>query len=118
METDGCYSLVGENRFSRITLVGRLVSETPEPTNIISVQPGDVVGYFATSTRAINNGITVTIHEDLLTGETVWYHTDTEMEPLIPSGEFCPFPVGSESDRILRSSTNLGPIVSVLICKE
>ena len=35
-------SLVGENRFPGVTLAvegGRLVSETPQPTNVISVRP-------------------------------------------------------------------------------
>ncbi len=47
---DGCYSLVGENRFPSISLIaGGLVSETPAPSNIITVRPGDVVGYFVMS---------------------------------------------------------------------
>ena len=42
-----CYSLVGENRFPGVTLeASRLVSETPQPTNVVSVRPGDVLGYF------------------------------------------------------------------------
>ncbi len=51
MNIDGCYSLVGENRFPSISLIaGGLVSETPAPSNIITVRPGDVVGYFTMST--------------------------------------------------------------------
>ena len=46
MQDSGCYSLVGENRFTSIFFGDDdLVSETPQPSNIISVQPGDVVGY-------------------------------------------------------------------------
>ena len=51
MNTDGCYGLVGENAFTRISspnyVSDDLVSVTPEPTNIITVQPGDVVGFYA-----------------------------------------------------------------------
>ena len=51
-----CYSLVGENRFPGVTLeAGRLVSETPQPTNVITVRPGDVLGYFVSSTTDGNN---------------------------------------------------------------
>ena len=52
VQDNGCYSLMGENRFTSIFFGnGGLVSETPEPSNIISVQPGDVVGYYTFSRR-------------------------------------------------------------------
>lgn len=45
-----CYSLVRKNVFSSITFViGGSVSVTPQPTNVISVRPGDVLGYFVSS---------------------------------------------------------------------
>ena len=112
MQSDGCYSLVGENRFTSITLANGLVSETPEATNVVSVRPGDVVGYFSITELSSNGGIQ--LHHELLTRETVWYHTSTGDNPLMAGVQSCPFPVGSESDRILSSSTNLGPIVSIM----
>ena len=43
-------AIVGENRFTKIMLdCGGLVSETPLPYNIISVQPQDVVGDYTFS---------------------------------------------------------------------
>lgn len=44
---DGCYGLVGENSFEDITATSDgLVSQTPEPSSIIGVSPGDVIGYY------------------------------------------------------------------------
>ena len=115
MNSDGCYGLVGENVFTSITLGdGGLVSETPEPTNRITVQPGDVVGYFTFSRRNQNEGIQL---DTSFSDEVVWYHTSTD--PIMGRGDpaVCPFPVGSQSDRVLRSSTNAGPVLSVGVCK-
>ena len=114
--SDGCYNLVGENRFTSVTLSNRLMSETPEPSNIISVRPGDVVGYFTITNRNnANEGIQ--LHEDALTGESLWYNTITAEQSLTFRGESCPYQVGVEPERILRSSTSLGPIVSASMCK-
>ena len=46
----------------------------------------------------------------------MWYHRNTDNDPLM-TRSVCPFPVGSQSDRTLRSSTNAAPILSVGICK-
>ena len=117
MNSDGCYGLVGENVFTSIILDGgRLVSETPEPTNRITVQPGDVVGYFTFSHRNHQNRKGIQLDTSFI-DEVVWYHTSTD--PIMGRGDpgVCPFPVGSQTNRILRSSTNAGPILSVAICK-
>ena len=119
MSSDECYGLVGENVFTRITLGGGgLVSETPEPTNRITVQPGDVVGYFTFSRSNPQDRDGEGIQLDTnFRDEAVWYHTSTD--PIMGRGDpaVCPFPVGSQSDRILRSSTNAGPVFSVGVCK-
>lgn len=122
VENTGCYSLVGENRYSRVTYATLgLVSETPEPSNIISVMPGDVVGYY-TYTRSnpqVVNGEGIqmdTLHSD----DSVWYHTSSESDPLVMNADSiddCPFPVGTSSNRVLRSSTNAAPVLLVSLCK-
>ena len=117
VESDGCYSMVGENRFTSITLDGSQVSETPEPNNIISVRPGDVVGYFhATRDELTPGGIQLT---EGVNNVGSWYDSGIEINPLRDIGEeSCPFPLGFQSDRTLRSSTMLAPIISVNIGKH
>ena len=112
----GCYSFVGENRFTRISLgAGGLVSETPEPSNILSVQPGDVVGYYTFSRDPqdmIGNGIqldTAQIHD------RVWYHTYSGSEPITAGASDCPFPVGS--GRSLKTFVSAAPVLSVKVGK-
>ena len=117
VEIDGCYSLVGENRFTSITLnTDDLVSETPEPSNIISVRPGDVVGYYTiTNGNNPDEGIQLNDDDVLFSTETVWYHTGTD-EALMFRGEMCPFPVSASSNSgFLTQSTDFGPIVSANI---
>ena len=116
VNSDGCYGLVGENVFTRISspyLNNGLISVTPEPTNRITARPGDVVGFYAVSRKG---GIQL---DTSFTGESVWYHRNTDNDPLVSRGEasVCPFPVGSQADRVLRSSTNAAPMLSVDICK-
>ena len=122
VNSDGCYGLVGENVFTGITPPNinndGLVSVTPEPTNMVTVQPGDVVGFYALSRRGLNDGIQL---DTSFTGESVWYHRNNPPDdPLMIIGEasVCPFPVGSQTNRELMSSTNAAPMLSVGICKQ
>ena len=126
MESDGCYSMVGENRFTGI--VFGLAGESPEPTNIISVRPGDVVGYFtATYSDVRNTGIR--LNPDLIE-QSVWYHNSISEEPPMQGDQLCPFRVdaiqlGSETiivpvasqpaGAILDSFTTQGPVISARI---
>ena len=119
VQDNGCYSLVGENRFTSIFLgIGGLVSETPEPSNIISVQPGDVVGYYTFSRKDYYNfgmeGIQLDSSYNI---DSVWYFTDDNDGGLILRPSNCPFPIGTQSDRILTYSTNAAPVLAVYLCK-
>ena len=120
VQDDGCYSLVGENRFTSIFLGdGGLVSETPEPSNIISVQPEDVVGYYTFSRSEPNNSRQEGIQLNTsYSSDTVWYYANSDTNPLPIGTSDCPLPIGRETDRILTSSTNAGPVLSVsFFCK-
>jgi hypothetical protein len=47
VEDNGCYYLTGEDLYTNIDLGdGGLVNRTLEPANYLTVQPGDVVGYY------------------------------------------------------------------------
>ena len=119
MQSNGCYSLVGENRFTSIRFGNKdPVSETPEPSNIISVQPGDVVGYYTFSRDDPDNSDSQGIQLDTdYTDDVVWYLADFTPDSITSEATNCPLPVGDESDRFLTSSTNAGPVLSVSISK-
>ena len=42
----GQYSLVGNNRFTNISLSGGVAIVTPSPQDYIQFQPGDVLGFY------------------------------------------------------------------------
>ena len=110
MDDNGCYSMVGENRFPRIMLgEGGLVSETPEPSNIIAVQPGDVVGYYTLAGNG-NGGIQL---DRSNSDDIVWYHKQNVSNC---ASDNCPNP-GTQPEVMLISSTNAAPVLSVSIGK-
>ena len=119
VQDNGCYSLVGENRFTSITFGNNdPVSETPEPSNIISVQPGDVLGYYTFSRDDEDNIGSQGIQLDTdYTNDTVWYLSDFDTNLITMGSSNCPLPVGEGPDSILTSSISAGPVLSVSISK-
>ena len=115
MQETGCYSMVGKNRFANISLSdGGLVRETPEPSNTLTVQPGDVVGYYTVSRRNDDDGILIeNINQR---NDSVWYDTIAEND-LDAGATNCLFPVGTETVQRLTSSTSAAPVLSVNVCK-
>ena len=108
----GCYSLVGENRFPNITLLNRVVSETPEPTNIISVQPGDVVGYYVLSSIDDDDGIQMDSGDDSI---NIYYNEDNGGNPISLGPDSCQVSAGDGG--LLTSSTSAAPQLSIDISK-
>ena len=112
VETTGCYSMVGANLFTSVSLSSQVAVVTPLPQELIQFQPGDVLGFYIESTRGDGRG--VVILNDLNTQEEVW-HADTSGAAIIGDDD-CPLPVGSSipgSRRILTESTNAAPVISV-----
>ena len=104
----GEYSLVGENRFSSIRFnEGDPIRETPASTNVISVRPGDVVGFFQSSTRGDNDGIQ--LRSDFSNAQQLWYQTSA-----IPGA---PSTLVAGNAGTLVRSTNAGPIFSIDVCE-
>ena len=111
VQESGCFSLVGENKFTSISLGdGGLVSKTPEPSNILTVQPGDVVGYYTISRGGMGDGLQLDKSQNI---DSIWYHTISES--FAPGTADCPLPVGI--DKILTSFTNGSPVLSVTMSK-
>ena len=91
----------------------RLVNRTM-PT-IISVQPGDVLGYYMTEIGK-ESGRTAGIQLEERFGqnvERVWYNSDT----LTVMGNRCLLTVGNDEGRALNLSTNSAPVFSVDVGK-
>ena len=112
----GCYSLVGENVFTSFSFTnGGLVQLSPPNSSIITAQSGDVVGYY-TNSRDTNDGIQLE-RDSIYNENIIWYQAigSNGLTPLLDSD--CPFPVGSESNRILRSSTNAAPMLRLVTSK-
>ena len=104
-----CYSLVGENRFPGVTLQsGRLVSETPQPTNVISVRPGDVLGYFVSSSKDDRDPQGIQLDPDI-TNDVVYY---ADFDAPLTMGTASVGPGG-----VLSLSTSLAPVLSIGISK-
>ena len=59
VETTGCYSLVGNNRFTSVSLSSRVAMVTPLPQERIQFQPGDVIGFYVESGRGGDRGVVV-----------------------------------------------------------
>ena len=109
----GCYSLVGENRFTNITLINRAVSETPEPTNIISVQPGDVVGYYVLSSQERDDdGIQMDSDDDSI---NLYYNEDNGGNPISLGPDSCQVRAGDGG--LLTGSTSAAPQLRIDISK-
>ena len=118
VETTGCYSLVGANHFTSITLSSRVAVVTPLPQEQIQFQPGDVLGFYVESARGDGRGVVVL--NDLNTQGDGGYETEevwhADIAGVAFGGNDCPFPVGSPvpgSQRILTESTDAAPVISV-----
>ena len=109
-ESDGCYSLVGDNEFLDIDLGrGGLVCEAPRTAQEeISVQPGDVVGFQGFHRRGGNRGIQISTE---YTDESVWH----AVNPSATGNPQCMYPVGTGNGRVLQSFNNNAPILSVTV---
>ena len=117
----GCYSLVGSNRFTSISLMNQVAVVTPLVQNRIQFESGDVLGFFVESARdnmpddrgVVILGDRITPGDGGYETEEVWY---ADMSNPVIGNAICPFPVGS--NRVLSSSTNAAPVISVSVSKS
>ena len=106
----GCYSLVGNNRFSDIPLSGGVAeSLAPSPSNYIMFRPGDVLGFYVEVARGNNDGVVV-LDEDHFASELVWYASIAPAMANSQNGN-CPYSVGSNG--VLSITTRAAPVISI-----
>ena len=107
-QTDGgVYSLVGNNRFTSISLDGGVVeSLLPSSSNYIMFQPGDVLGFYVEEARDDNNKGVAVLTTDQYTRESMWYASATSQ-----TVAGCPISVGSGGD--LNTMLQGAPVISI-----
>ena len=102
----GQYSLVGNNRFTSISLSGRVAIVSPSPQDYIQFQPGDVLGFYVEEARDGNDGVVV-LTSSSFTSEVVWY---TSIAPTLATSQTT-YSIGSSGD--LDTSTRAAPVISI-----
>ncbi len=104
VQSNGCYSLVGQNEFTSFSFSnGGLVQLTPTPPSnpIITAQPGDVVGYYTNSRMGADNGIQLDSDSNF-TENMIWYRSVADGSLTSSGDNACPYPIGP--GRYLSSS--------------
>ena len=106
----GCYSLVGNNRFTSISVSGGVARVTPSPQDYFQFRPGDVLGFYVeeakTSSDIYNPGVVIlTSYEDItgFTSELVWHASIAPTMATSQNGD-CPYSVGRNGG-VLNTST-------------
>lgn len=108
VENNGCYSLVGENRFTLGGLVNiGTINVAPLLSQQISVQRGDVLG-FRLETNTASDEIRM---DSSQSSEMVWYGN---IDGIATKSSDCPYPVGETG--LLHTFTDLGPGILATLC--
>ena len=110
----GCYSLVGNNRFTSISLSGGLAIVSPSPQDYIQYKSGDVLGVYVESAappsqNRLDNGVVIQVTNDF-TKDTIWYASITPTMAFSKDQD-CPYTVGSGDD--LSSISRGAPVISI-----
>ena len=103
----GQYSLVGNNRFTSISLSGGVARLTPSPQNYIQFQPGDVLGFYVDSDVGNTDGVVVLTSPSGFTSEVVWF---ASIAPTLATSQTT-YSIGSSG--YLDTSTRAAPVISV-----
>ena len=111
----GCYSLVGNNRFTSIPVNTPTFVLSPSPEAYIEFQPGDVLGFYIEEARNNNFDGIVILDRQNFTSELVWYASIAPTMATSQSGD-CPYSVGI--DGVLNKFTRAAPVISVNIGKS
>ena len=114
VEINGCYRLVGSNRFTTVPRNHRVVIVSLPPEDRIQFLPGDVLGFYVEGDRREEGGV-VTLGDFSERGdkgyetEEVWYGAVPDI--IINPDPNCLFSVGSSGH--LSTSKNAAPVISV-----
>ena len=111
LDDSGCYSLVGNNRFSAISNIVSpgVAIVSPSPEDYIAFQPGDVLGVFVEEASLDNDGV-VMLTKSTFNNEVVWYGSLLPSMATSQNGG-CHYSVGT--DGVLNTSINAAPVISI-----
>ena len=101
----GQYILVGNNRFTSISLSGDVAEVTPSPRDQIQFRSGDVLGFYVEEAINNNRGVNVVTTKSF-TSETVWHASVATLQII-----GCPISAGSSG--ILNTQFQGAPVVSI-----
>ena len=111
----GCYSLVGNNRFTSISSLiwPGVAIVTPSPEDYTSFQPGDVLGVYVEDVSVTTDGVVVLTNSPFNSSGYVWYASIT---PTTSQDGGCPYSAGSSG--VLSSHICGAPVISISISKQ
>ena len=103
----GQYSLVGNNRFTSISLDNDVAQVAPLAQNQVQFRPGDVLGFYVEEARNNDNdrGVNV-LTTATFTSETVWYASVTTLNTMCS-------PVSVGSSGVLNTQLRGAPVISI-----
>ena len=101
------YYLIGNNRFTSISLDDQRAIVTPSSQDYIQFRPGDVLGLYVEEARDDDDKGVVVLTDSSFTSELVW-QTSIASQP-VPGG--CPISVGSSGD--LNTMLRGAPVISI-----
>ena len=99
------YYLIGNNRFTSISLDDQRAIVTPSSQDYIQFRPGDVLGLYVEEARYISNGVVV-LTDSSFTSELVWQASVASNQAV-----GCPISVGSSGD--LNTMIRGAPVISI-----
>ena len=102
----GQYNLVGNNKFTSISLSDRKAIVTPSPQDYIQFQPGDVLGFYVDSNFGDDEGVVV-VTSSSFTNEVVWF---ASIAPTLATSQTT-YSIGSSGD--LHTLTRAAPVISI-----
>ena len=104
------YSLVGNNRFTSISLSSGIAIITPSPQDYIQFQPGDVLGFYVENANNHTNGVVIRVSPSILTNEMIWF-ASIPRTTLSSNVRDCFYSVGENGN--LNTLTHAAPVISI-----
>lgn len=105
------YSLVGQNRFTSISIKNKVVRVSIPTREQVQFQRGDVIGVYVDGERE-GTGIAVLTSDQGYDTEEVWY-TNASRQKV----EECVCDCFDSNSRLLDTSTNVAPVITVSVHK-
>ena len=101
----GQYILVGNNRFTSISLMNDLAQVSVMPQNQVQFQGGDVLGFYVEEARDDNRGVNV-VTTTSYTSETVWYASVATLNSV-------GYSLSAGSSGVLNTELRGAPVISI-----